>query len=627
MKTAFELEELRVDPATGEVSGPGGSEKLDPKVMDALLTLADRPGEVVTREALHARLWPNAVVTDDALTRCFYELRRQLSRAGGDERYRDLLETLPKRGYRLKGRVRTLEPSASSAPPAAAPGRRDRRFVLAAVAIAALAALAALAIFLGLRDPGTPPAQPAPADGGEHSIAVLPFVDMSEAGDQRYFSDGISEEILNRLAQSPGLRVISRTSSFTCRGESADIPELARKLDVSHVLEGSVRKSGERVRITAQLIDAATNSHVWSDTYDREMGDVFQVQDDIAAKVAKALDATLSGAQAAAPKPAAYERYLQGRYFYDRRAPGDIDLMAKYLEEAVEIDPGFARGWAELAGAYRLLSYEQPESAAEFRAKQGEAARRAVTLDPGLAPAHLRMAQFHWLSGNQADGDAHFDRAFAIDPHDVLLLSMQAGHALWEGDLDAAVAFQREALARDPLSAVQHGNLASYLGGAGRFEESLAERRIAAELSPVSEPGDDSEMVRLLVLLGRLDEASAIAARMPEGAHRDFALALIDEPHDRRAQADAALERLAARPPVMEEAYLPEVYAHRGMNDAAFEAIRQMRDAIGSKAIHDFEQNYELRQALYLSPLLIPLHDDPRWKEVIAGLKLPSGGS
>ncbi len=619
----FRLEGLQVVPLTGEVSGPGGTAKVDPRVMDVLVVMAGQPRQVVLREDLVTRVWGQAVVTDDAVTRCFYELRRHLAQAGGDEKFRELIETVPKRGYRLNATVVSglSEPESPATPEPPVPAPRKRAWMAAAGAAAVILAVAVGVMLWQRADEG-----PAPGTVGR-SIAVLPFVDMSEAGDQRYFSDGISEEILNRLAQSPGLRVISRTSSFSFRDESNDIPEIADKLDVSHVLEGSVRRSDERVRITAQLIDASTNAHVWSDTYDRSLGDVFEVQDDIASQVAAALDARLSGARPAAPKPAAYERYLQGRFFYDRRAPGDIDLMAKYLEEAVEIDPGFARGWAELAGAYRLLSYEQPESAAEFRAKQGEAARRAVTLDPGLAPAHLRMAQYLWLSGNQADGDAHFDRAFAIDPHDVLLLSMQAGHALWEGDLDAAVAFQREALARDPLSAVQHGNLASYLGGAGRFEESLAERRIAAELSPVSEPGDDSEMVRLLVLLGRLDEASAIAARMPEGAHRDFALALIDEPHDRRAQADAALERLAARPPVMEEAYLPEVYAHRGMNDAAFEAIRQMRDAIGSKAIHDFEQNYEFRQALYLSPLLIPLHDDPRWKEIIAGLKLPSGGS
>ena len=617
----FQLEGLRVEPLTGEVAGPGGTAKVDPRVMDVLVLMAGRPGQVVRREDLVTRIWGHAVVTDDAVTRCFYELRRHLAQAGGDERFRELIETVPKRGYRLNATVIPGLPAAATPkmPEPPAPGAPKRAWAAVAGAAAVVLAIGAAILFGRSNDEaGTPATKPA-----MQSIAVLPFADMSEAGDQRHFSDGISEEILNRLAQSPGLRVISRTSSFSFRDESIAIPEIADKLDVSHVLEGSVRRSEDRVRITAQLIDVSTNAHVWSDTYDRDPGDIFAVQDDIAAKVAAALHARLSAMQAVAPDPAAFERYLKGRFFYNRRGPGDLALMAKYLAEAVAVDPGFARAWAELAGAYHLLAFEQPGAAAAWRTKQAGAARKALELDPGLAPAHLRLAQYYWRSADPAQGDTHFQKAIALDPNDVLLLSMRAGRAASSGDAKAAVEFQRKAVARDPLSSVQHNNLASYLRGAEQYEESLAESRIGYELNPVSDAADAAERVRLLVLLGRIDETPEIVATMPDGAYRDFALALIDEPPARKPEADAALERLAAGPPVVEDVLLAEVYAHRGMSDLAFGAVERMREAFQQDAVADAEQEFHLRQKLHLSPFLRPLHADPRWKALIAEL----GGS
>jgi TolB-like protein/DNA-binding winged helix-turn-helix (wHTH) protein/tetratricopeptide (TPR) repeat protein len=604
----FRLEGLRIEPPTGEVAGPGGREQLDPKVMAVLVTLAGRAGRVVTREELLSQVWPGAVVSDDALTRCIYELRRHLSQAGGDERYKAMLDTLPKRGYRLNVTVSPPEEAGTKpAPPAARPRWPVAGALLVAGAVAAVA-------WWGIREKA-----PAPPN----SIAVLPFADMSAEGDQRYFSDGISEEILNRLVQSSDLRVISRTSSFTFRDADADIPEIAEKLDVSHVLEGSVRRSGDRVRITAQLISAATNAHVWSDTYDRSLGDIFSVQDDIAAEVAAALDASLSGTQAPRPpppKPEAYERYLQGRFFYDRRAPGDLELMKQYLEEAVEIDPRFARAWAELAGAYRLLVFEHPDGAATWHPKHGAAARQAVELDPGLPAAHLRLAQYYWMSEDAARGNAHFDRAQELDPNNVLLLSVSAGQALKEGDRELGLEFQRRALARDPLSAVQHKNMSFYLGATGQYEEALAELRVAEDLGSTMAPVDYAERVRLLVLLGRLDQAPEVVPQIPEGDFRDFALALLYQAPGREAEADAALQRLADRPPNTEEPLLAEAYAQRGMTDLAFESLWRIREAFPRDDIPDRNQAYGLQQKLFGSPLLRPMESDPRWKAFLADL-------
>ena len=350
----FELEGLQVSPLTGEVSGPGGTFQLDPKVMAVLVLMAEHPGEVMLREDLVTHLWGNVVVTDDALTRCFYELRRGLSHAGGDERYRQLIETLPKRGYRLNASVRAV---ASPGAPAAVtePAPRRRGLALAAGLLGLFAVAAAAVYYWRLPDPAaTPPGATSP-----YSIAVLPFLDMSESKDQRYLSDGVTEEILNHLTQAKNLRVISRTSTFALRDESLDVPEIGRRLDVDYVLEGSVRRSGNRLRITAQLIDVATNSHIWSKTYDRTIDDLFAVEDEIAASVGQELQVELAGDPAPGAAPAsveAYEFYLQGQFHYHRRSEGDTQRAINYYRQAVEVSPGFARAWAALAGAYSLLN-------------------------------------------------------------------------------------------------------------------------------------------------------------------------------------------------------------------------------------------------------------------------------
>lgn len=392
----FQLEELRIYPAAGEVTGPGGREQLDPKVMGVLVFMAQHARQVVSREELLAQLWPNSIVTDDALTRCIYELRRQLSHAGGSERYKAMLETLPKRGYRLNADITPPQPG----PDMRLQARSRRPWITLAIA---LAAVAALAIVVSQRFAHSPP-QPQSSSGADgaspatvaNSIAVLPFVDMSASHDQAWLADGISEEILNRLAQSRSLRVIARTSSFSFRNRQVGIAEIAARLGVTHVLEGSVRRAGDRVRITAQLIAAADNSHVWSETIDRELGDLFAIQDEIAASVAAALDVALLGEAGHSEAPvnaAAHERFLQGEFFYNRRAPGDVGRAVKYYEQAVAIDPGYARAWAALSGAYGLQFDPGGPAANDWLERQGEAARKAVEFGPGLAVAHARLSQ------------------------------------------------------------------------------------------------------------------------------------------------------------------------------------------------------------------------------------------
>jgi TolB-like protein/Tfp pilus assembly protein PilF len=454
------------------------------------------------------------------------------------------------------------------------------------------------------------------------SIAVLPFVDMSAGQDQQYFCDGISEEILNRLTQSPALRVIARTSSFTFRGEQAGIPKIAAMLNVTHVLEGSIRRSGDHVRITAQLIAASDNSHVWSETYDRNIGNLFAVQDEIAASVATALQVRLAGGVPHEHMPAsvqAYERFLQGHYLYNRRAPGDIERSAKYFEDAVSMDPSYARAWAALAGAYSLLAWSGQTLSKDLQAKQGEAARKAVELDPHLAVAHARLAQFYYEISDYKKGGEHGREAAALDPDDPLVLGSTGSAALFRGDIDEAIAIQRRVVALDPLASTLRENLAVVLLADGQLDEAMSEFQKVLELNPDVGPEVDAEAVRILVLQRRYDEAQSAIAKLPEGKFRDHGLALLYQAPGRLAEADAALKRLAAKPgDMMDSIRLADVYAFRGMSDEAFASLQNEKAAL--------ERNEDLRPSrirhfiseMRASPFLKPLRGDPRWAALMA---------
>ena len=620
---AFQLGELTVDPRAGEARGPGGRERLDPKVMDVLVMLARHAGQVVLREDLLSRLWPNVVVTDEVLSRCIYELRRQLSQAGGSERYKEMIETIPKRGYRLVGDVVPAPDLPFTSPPV----RQTWRFP---ALIAAVVAVALLLIVFGWRATDTPAETHALPAVSANSIAVLPFADMSEGHDQAYFSDGVAEEILNRLAQSGQLRVIARTSSFSLRGQSLDVAEIARKLNVTHVLEGSVRKAGDRIRVTAQLIAASDSSHVWSDSFDRRFDDVFAIQDQIAASVATALQVTLKGGTPRGRMPAsvgAYDSFLKGEFFYYRRAPGDVERSARYFKEAISSDPRYARAWAALSGAYGWLSWEGIETDKELQRLQGEAARRAVELDPRLAVAQARLAQFYEEKGDRKKAEEHNRIAATLDPLEPMVLSNVIGTAFDEGDLGRAIAIQRGIVARDPLNLVDRQNLAALLLADDRFDEAMAEYHGVLELNPDVGPGVEIEFVRINVLQGRDAEAYAAVARLPAGKYRDHGLALLYRAPEHRVEADAALARLLDQRgdvtegvggDIMDEIRLAEVQAFRGMTGDAFTTLTGKKDALARKWGREIPVvSYFLHEA-ELSPFLKRLQADPRWAAFIS---------
>ena len=618
LANGFRLGALKIDPNTGEAAGPGGTEKLDPKVMDVFVALAESAGHVVLREDLLARIWPNVVVTDEALSRCIYELRRQLSLAAGGDEIRQLIETLPKRGYRLNGEIAPLSVDQI----ASAANSRPR-----AVAWAAVAAAAGVLIVVGYLFV-RPSVAPVPA--ADLSIAVLPFTDMSEAHDQGFFADGITEEILNRLAQSSELRVIARTSSFALRDRSLDVAEIARKLDVTHVLEGSVRKSGDRVRITAQLIAASNSSHIWSETFDRAPGDVFAIQDEISASVATALQITLAGGSSRGRPPAnaaAYESFLKGNYFYFRRAPRDVERSVTYFKQAIASDPRYARAWAALSGAYSHLAWAGPDADPEMQRLQKEAALRAIELDPGLAVAHVRLAQFYEETSDSKKAEEHKRFATTLDPTDPLILGHVASDAVDEGDFDKAIAIQRRLAAQDPLNGVIRQNLAVYLLADEQFDAAMSEFRSVLEVNPDAGPDIEIELVRIYALQGQDTEAFAAVSRMPKGKHRDHGLALLYRAPGHRAESDAAYARLLAQQgdvtegvgsDIMDDVRLAEVQAFRGQDDGAFATLNGKKAALFQRWGTTNPAVWYLQLESKLSPFLKRLHTDPRWAEFIS---------
>jgi len=327
----------------------------------------------------------------------------------------------------------------------------------------------------------------APADVPyENSIAVLPFVNMSADPDQDYFSDGIAEELLGRLAKVPGLRVISRSSAFSFRGLDLDIPEIARRLRVAAVLEGSVRKSGERVRISAQLIDAREDIHLWSEVYDRTLGDIFSIQDDIASQVVEALKTELlpqssSAADNARPTDdlAAYQDYLRGRHQIARRTRESLELALAAFRAAVERDPDFAEAWAGVADSLTLMAIYGFKAVGQIRADAEHAIDTALGLEPDLDSAHASRGLL-WSQLDVPDSAVsdQYRKALALNPNNSLAHMWLSNHLL-VAEPEAAGRHIQRAYELDPLSGVVVYNLAEWMVATGRFE---AARSYAEEL-------------------------------------------------------------------------------------------------------------------------------------------------
>lgn len=348
------------------------------------------------------------------------------------------------------------------------------------------------------------------------SIAVLPFANMSDDKEQDYFSDGLAEEIINLLARISGLKVIARTSAFAFRGKEQDIRGIAEALGVSTILEGSVRRAGSRIRVTAQLINAADGSHLWSERYDRELSDIFAVQDEISAAIARALRVKLSreaAPQRYTPKLAAYEAYLKGKYHQAKVTPESLELARQFYEQASKLDPAFAMPHVGLAFYWHCLAHFGRHSAHECTASTRAEIKRALEIDPSLPEAHAvlgyvaAMYDMDWTAAEK-----HFDYPMAKDAGFGLIRPLYGWVEFWRGNVEQAIALAQRASEEDPLEVWTRMNLHAYLQGAGRDDEALEQLKKVVELDP-------NQVVALVSMAmiyadkGDLPEALKIARR------------------------------------------------------------------------------------------------------------------
>jgi TolB-like protein/lipoprotein NlpI len=439
---------------------------------------------------------------------------------------------------------------------------------------------------------------------GENSIAVLPFVNMSADKDQEYFSDGISEELLNLLAKIPKLRVISRSSAFSYKGKDVKLAQVARELNVAHILEGSVRKSGNKVRITAQLIEARSDTHLWSNTWDRELDDIFAVQDEIAAAVVEQLKVTLLGE---APKvrevnPEAYALFLQARQLSRQKTPEGYRHSTALFQQSLAIDPNFAAAWDGLASDYvnqvslALLPIDEGYRLAR------EAVDKALAIDPDFALAHSGLG---WIAmyyeGNLASAARHFQHALALEPTNTEIIRTAAALARSLGRLDKAVALAEFVTARDPLNAAGHASLGYINLLAGHLDAAIASYRAALSLNASRAYAHNAIGVALL-LKGDPDGALAAMQRESSENWRLIGLPMAWHALGKKTESDAALDELV-RKFAEDSAYnIAYVLAYRGEADRAFEWLDK------AVTIHD-----PGLIDVAVDPLFANLHEDPRW--------------
>jgi TolB-like protein/Tfp pilus assembly protein PilF len=452
------------------------------------------------------------------------------------------------------------------------------------------------------------------------SIAVLPFVNRSHDEEDEYFSDGLADELLNVLSKIRGLRVAARTSAFSFKGKQTTIAEVGRALNVATVLEGSVRKAGNRMRISVQLVKVADGYQLWSETYDRTLEDIFAVQDDIAQSVVKELRTTLLGeaADAKAAKdvtaqvaaavkgratdPEAHRLYLQARHFIDRYTREDTAKGIGYLKQALALEPEFALAWAELGRAYAREADQGWAPLAEGYERAREAVTHGLGLEPDLAEGHAGMGWIQMLHDWDWRGaEASYRRALELAPGNAVVLRQAGVLALNLGRLDEAIGLARRAVEQDPLSASTYHNLGTALHATDRLAEAEAAYRKALELSP--QRALTRAYLSLVVLAqGRGEEALAEALREPEEWARLLSLAIIHHVTGRRAESDAALQELIAKYQGEAAYQVAEVYAVRGEADLAFEWLERA-----------YAQRDPGLSQMKPQPLLRSLHADPRW--------------
>ena len=492
------------------------------------------------------------------------------------------------------------------------------------VAVAAAAVLAAAGLTFALTRPpdaapgavtsdAAPiPSAPAARPHADKSIAVLPFVDMSEKRDEEYFSDGLSEELIDHLVHSPDLKVIARSSSFQFKATNDDVRAIARKLRVTHVLKGRVRKAGQQLLVTAQLIRASDGMQLWTQTYDEKLDDIFKVQDEIGERVSQALHVALpNGRPAVQPNVRAYNLVLEGNYFKARQTLADTERAADLYLEALDISPDYALAWARLASAYLREEVMKGPPSQDQNKRVLEALNRALHLDPNLAWAYYTRAGFEMnVTWDWAAAQADTQRMRAIDPQFELLPGAFGDIARVFGETARAVEWYTNDAELNLLDPNALDSLAAALCAANRLEQCLQIRLRLQQLHPEFD-GANSAVGKVRLYLGQLGAALEAIQRESNEDYRLGGLAMVYWAMKKRAESNAALNSLQEKFGSTDPYTIAQVHAYRAEHDAAFQWLNVA-----------YRQHHAGMLDIKTDPLLHNLHGDPRFQTLLRRMRL-----
>jgi TolB-like protein/DNA-binding winged helix-turn-helix (wHTH) protein/Flp pilus assembly protein TadD len=607
---------------------------IPPKAYDVLRYLVENPGRLITQDEILEKLWTDTYVNPEVLRKYILDIRKIL----GDRRDKpEFIETVTKRGYRFiapvveestaeppdlpTSRAKQEHPTDEKVAHESAPSERSSSFgkrwlwKLALIPALAVVAAAGMGGYFRL-------ARNANAVSSKNaSIAVLPFADMSPGKDEEYFSDGLAEQLIHDLSKVSGLKVVGRSSAFQFRGKNEDLRDVGRKLGVANILEGSVRREGNHVRITANLIKADDGFQLWSQTYDREINDIFTVQDEIAQATTEALQLKLLGVNGQplasnlrSANPEAYQAYLQARYFSARgQDKQDLDKALSYADQAVKLDANYATAWAQRSQVQETMAgVSLIENTEGFRLAR-ESAKKAVALDPNLAAGYMAMGMVQINHDWDWDGaEASFRKAGLLEPGSADVLGHRAYLTRTLGRVDEAIELYKQAIALDPLRANYHLALGYELYFVGRYDEARATLQRAQELNSQL---SSLHLTRGKILFSEGRQQEALAEMESETGEWEklSGEALAYYALGRREESDKALNKLIATHQNDSAYQIAEAYAYRGETDKAFEWLDRA-----------YRQRDPGTPELKTGPLMKSLRRDPRYAELLKKMRLPA---
>ena len=588
---------FRLDTANHLLWRNGDRVALAPKAFDVLAYLVEHAGRLVTQEEILEALWSETYVNPEVVRKYILEVRKTL---GDRPDNPEFIETVPKRGYRFVAAVleeSVAEPlvaatsaaieepapeentGAAAPPEQEGPSGKHRLWKLAVLPVLAVLVAAAIAVqyFRGARD------RVDATSLKNTSIAVLPFSDMSAAKDQEYFSDGLAEQLINDLAKISGLKVVGRSSAFQFKGRNEDVRDVGRKLGVANVLEGSVRRDGNRVRITAELIKADDGFQLWSQTYDREIKDIFGVEDDIAQAATEALRLKLLGGNGQpvasnlrSTNPEAYQAYLQAEYFSGRgQSKKELGKALAYTDQAIKLDEKFASAWALRSSVQNEMAEYGLIDPTEGYREARDNAERAIALDPALASAYLALAN------TQIDYDWDWDaanisltKAASLEPGNVEVFRLRSHLSRILGNLDQATRLYEQVVALDPLRPNSYSGLEYLLYVGGRYEDAQAALQKALDLNPQA-TYVHLTMGEALIVEGKPQQALAEIEKEPIEWGKLTGQALAYHALGREQDSNAALASLIEKYGPAGAFQIGQVYAYRGEADRSFEWLER----------------------------------------------------